>query len=419
MGFDAVGLSSNDLTAGKPFFTSQLQLQFPWISANVYDTDGKLAFSPYIITPKGSLSVGIIGLTDTTNKVLADYIVGDWETALKEQITTVENQCDLLILLSTLSIDTNKRICERYPQIDLIITADRRRGNMPPFLHKSTLLTQGTSRGKYLSQLDIEFSPKGVWPDKRGSSVDYFQKKLVDIDKQVKRITARLESGTALDAIQLSSRLSTLKKQKATTLEKLNLSQEKAAALKSRKLNAYSYQAKRVLPSYSSEKIEAIVSEITKSINNNNRAKRKKTFTEREKEILGNDTTVGYQTCSKCHPKQTEFWKTTEHATAFSTLENRGQSYNTDCLPCHVSPGTITSKSTESEKALLLSLAVERKTIGCVVCHSPVTEHIASPETSTPQRRPIEADCRRCHTFEMDDTFDYTRKIELVACPAE
>ena len=44
---------------------------------------------------------------------------------------------------------------------------------------------------------------------------------------------------------------------------------------------------------------------------------------------------LGAESCASCHQSQFDSWQSTKHATAFSTLENVGKSFDPDCIVCH------------------------------------------------------------------------------------
>jgi len=66
MHYDAVAVGRNDLAAGLSFLQNQAErAQFTWLSANlVRKSNKKPLFSASLIRQVGSLSIGIIGLTD-------------------------------------------------------------------------------------------------------------------------------------------------------------------------------------------------------------------------------------------------------------------------------------------------------------------------------------------------------------------
>lgn len=419
MGLDAVAVSSTDLSAGQSFFNSSQQEQFPWISSNVFDKDGNYAFSPHRVIKIGSLLVCVIGLTDGRRQDLTEYTINEWQNALEVQLEDLTEECDLLILLSTLDNENNKTIALKYPQIDIIISADKRRGNVRPYLSGNTLLTQVANRGRYLGQLDIDYSSGGKWQAPNAQSIDQLNKKLSTIENHIKQLHGRIEISDTNAKKTLSTRVQHFDREKAKIIEQLRVRKEELKQTAAVVKNTFQYNFKKITPSLSSPDIEKVVRQINKNVNNHNKGKKKRKLTQYDKNILLLDKTVGYKTCTGCHEKQATFWQSTAHASAFSTLEENGQSYNTDCLPCHVTPGVITTKSPDTVKSLLLTLSTDRKTIGCEVCHVSSLNHAKSPETYLPKNGPDKALCLNCHTEAMDSGFNFKDKRQRITCPSD
>ncbi len=203
-----MAVSATDLAAGEAFFNSPEIKSLPWISANIVDKQGQLVFSPHIIKQIGSVSIGIIGLTGPHNIQIPSYTITDWKTALTSQLSDIKDKCDFIIVLSNLVSSANKEISELYPSVHLVITADKKRGNVPIHQLNNTLFTQVFSRGKYLGKLDFQWSPLSIWKN----------------------------SSMAADG---------------TT-----------------NFNSFNAKVKRIVPSNKPEDVEAIVQQINKSINN-------------------------------------------------------------------------------------------------------------------------------------------------------
>ena len=75
----------------------QARATFPFISANIQDSDGNRIFDPYIIVDTEEVSVGIIGLASTFNH--SEVFVQDPMEALAEVINEVDSQSDVVVLL--------------------------------------------------------------------------------------------------------------------------------------------------------------------------------------------------------------------------------------------------------------------------------------------------------------------------------
>lgn len=170
MAYDAVAVSGNDLLAGVDFFRQARATGLPFVAANVSDKEGKLPFSAHRIKHIGPLTLGIIGLTGGTVDKNSDFIVEDWRPALREQITLLQKECTMLLVLSSLSDDENLQLQKDFQQVDLLVTADKEGRNILPQAVHNSLRLQSGSQGKYLGSLEItRFGPNEWSPAAAGS----------------------------------------------------------------------------------------------------------------------------------------------------------------------------------------------------------------------------------------------------------
>ncbi len=112
---------------------------------------------------------------------------------------------------------------------------------------------------------------------------------------------------------------------------------------------------------------------------------------------------VGTAACEDCHSDAVDFWKTTRHAQAWKTLEERGQQFDFDCISCHVTGWEKPGGSNLGNNETL-------RDVQCETCHGPGSIHVAKggeDRPSTVWRMPPEKMCAtQCHTKEHSDTFD-------------
>ena len=163
MGYDAVAVSSSDLTAGEIFFKNSKKTNFPWVSSNVFDASGNLLFEPFITRKVGKIRVGVIGLTGPGNYENDKIVISGWEEPLRRQLAGLKSKVDMLILLSNFPSSENDTIAKEFPELDVIFAADKRQGNRPPHLAGDALITQTQSRGKYLGKLSMQYNPERKW----------------------------------------------------------------------------------------------------------------------------------------------------------------------------------------------------------------------------------------------------------------
>lgn len=100
---------------------------------------------------------------------------------------------------------------------------------------------------------------------------------------------------------------------------------------------------------------------------------------------------VGDATCATCHPQAMAFWRSTGHARAFQTLEERGKQFSVECVSCHVTgfqrPGGACDIATTEG----------RRNVQCESCHGAGSVHAATANARYIDRSPSEATCTACH----------------------
>ena len=414
MSYDAVGVSSSDLDAGLEFFRNQPK-DFPWVSANIYTNGNKLLFPPYIIKTINSLTVGMIGLTGQTTHKIDDISVVDWRTVLATHLEQLKKTCDIVIALSSLKDTENRELANRFQDVDFLISSLKDRGNMVPRLIKNTMLTQCTPQGKYLGKLRLQWYPHGTWrtvpaiPSKK-----VLNQRIHGIDSEIEQLNKRNDKASA----GISQKITALKKKRSHTLQLLSeYEKTKTLEKKPEQINKYTSTFLPVKPVKTPSPVSDIVDQVKINVNDFTKTQHKillnrKNITSRESPTNGY---AGTSACAKCHQKQYESWKMTTHAHAFTTLVRKKQSFNSECLPCHVT-SNVSENSPERKRNLLLTLPPQLQAVGCEVCHGPGKKHISAPETYIPRRIPQPSVCLRCHTPKRDSDFDYEKKLTTINC---
>ena len=133
LGYAAIGVCLSDLRFGRIFW-EEVQHHSPlsFLCANlVHREEGRSLFRSFIIAHVGNLKIGIIGITGRTGFVSAEMdstICADWvlldplETARKV-IRSIEQEVDLIVMISNLSGQANKSLIERVEHIDVLMSS--------------------------------------------------------------------------------------------------------------------------------------------------------------------------------------------------------------------------------------------------------------------------------------------------------
>jgi 5'-nucleotidase len=126
MGYDAMALGPMDLSTGRQAVADRLsEAEFPIVSANaVFSGTSDLVTDPYAIVAMGDYQVGIIGLTRVPGTPRAGFAVLDPPQALSRYVAEVEEQVDIVVLLTNLKFAAAVNLVDAVPGVDLLIAAN-------------------------------------------------------------------------------------------------------------------------------------------------------------------------------------------------------------------------------------------------------------------------------------------------------
>jgi 2',3'-cyclic-nucleotide 2'-phosphodiesterase (5'-nucleotidase family) len=182
IGCHAFSPGSKDFAAGLPFVKEMQTLaNFPFISANIMDSNGNRLFDPYIITDVDGISLGIIGLA--SDFVHSDVYVQNPMESLGELVGEVESQADILLLMfDSEEADLIKIQSAGYP-IDMVIRSksktrsqDGGRRNIPAY--------SCGDRGKYLYQFDLTIAD----PQIKFTDLALYKNQLSQAEKRLNKL---------------------------------------------------------------------------------------------------------------------------------------------------------------------------------------------------------------------------------------
>ncbi len=410
MGYDAMGISPYELAAGLEFFKKiKAQSHFPWLSADIVaKATGKPLFTPLIMVEKQGMKIGIIALTgNRAAKILTDSgaEIADWRKILPGLATEMKEKSELTILLSSLTPEENNEISRDFPDINLIFQAGVSTANMAPVLQNKTLRCQTAKQGKYLGELAIKWDKSHNWAqDYRIELLDR-QRTLDRINWQLKRLGAKGDSAETEKRHPGTPRKYKFLSDKRLELEnEINNLKEKSAASPRHSTWDNQFIAMKIsLPDQP---------EVLKTVNET----RKKVNAAGKKQASGikmMQSYTGSRSCASCHQEQYRGWSGSRHGRAYSTLEEKRQQYNLNCLYCHVT-------GLDHEKSVIaLSLNENLRNVGCESCHGPGKKHINDPENQKMLRIPRAETCLACHQDEHDDAFVYEEAVRRLPCLAK
>lgn len=274
---DAVNVSEKELRYGRSFLLSNWKRsKLPLVSANLWDkTTKKTLVDPYVIVKKGTVSVGVFGLTsgNVDMGVSRDSLtVSDPVEAARSTIATLRKKgAQVVVLLSQLGKVESEDLVATVDGIDVLIVGR----NVPVLqkgrLIKNTVACYGGEQGQYLGRTIVTLGPNRRMVT--GENETFMLGPEVGEDPQMLQLVKSFE-----DAFNDFLR----KKEK-----------EKQVQADQARLEGGSHEQSP-------------------------------------------DHYVGDQVCQRCHKAEYEQWKTTKHAQAWKTLVDIKRDANPDCVKCHV-----------------------------------------------------------------------------------
>ncbi len=402
MGYNAVGISSYELTAGLDFLIRlSREVKFPWLSANlVRKSNAKVIFKAYTIVAVHNLKIGIIGLTDPMARNMlsnTDAKILPWQTVLPPLYAKLRPQTDMLILLSSLPVADNQKIAKRFNGIHLILQSEKTGKNITPKVFNHTLITQTASQGKYIGIMHITWRNSRRWGIDKPGLLKRQHNSLGRLNWRISKYEKYNHQAKSLNnypnKMYIYKRLLKLRKTAVQEIKRLTEEIKTNHGAQDPCTFKNSFIAMETsMPD--DQRVKELVETLNKRINAMGMAK-----VRINKNLL--NKYGGWQSCGTCHPKILAAWKNTRHAGAYETLVNKNRQFDLDCIYCHVT-GISRKNAVDA-----LSLKASLLEVGCEACHGPGKRHSKDPKRFRLTAKPAALLCRTCHTRERDNSFDY------------
>lgn len=171
IGYDAVAVGNHELDKGlKKLFELSDQANFPFMSANlVWRRSGKRVFQPYMFFEAGDITVALLALTTegivgrVRPSAVAPLAANDPVSTAAELVPQLRRQAQAVVLLTHIGIESDRRVANRVPGIDLIVGGDSHSLLEVPEIVKNpdsrrpTYIVQAGSYARYLGRADLVF----------------------------------------------------------------------------------------------------------------------------------------------------------------------------------------------------------------------------------------------------------------------
>ncbi|MGQ8871443.1 bifunctional metallophosphatase/5'-nucleotidase [Paenibacillus sp. TSA_86.1] len=162
-GYDAITIGNNE---GLTFTPDQLAQSYtgllcPIVCGNVFEQDTghpPAWMKPWSIIEKGPFRIGLLGATAPFNTFyeLMGWQVTDPVETLKDQVKTLREHVDIIIVLSHLGLSTDKRLAEQVTGIDVILGGHTHHVLEEPLVIGKTVLGAAGKFGQWLGKVVLE-----------------------------------------------------------------------------------------------------------------------------------------------------------------------------------------------------------------------------------------------------------------------
>jgi 2',3'-cyclic-nucleotide 2'-phosphodiesterase (5'-nucleotidase family) len=187
IGYDAMAVGNHEFDFGRERLAlSRAQANFPFLSANIVEGGGKLAFTPYVVRTLGGVRVGILGLTtrlvpswESPSRISGLRFTDSVESARRYvPILRGRERCDLVLVVTHQGFERDPEtgadrgrgdenqayaLSTEVSGIDLLLTGHTHMV-IDPRRVGSTWISQPGRFGNTLTRFDVTISRKdGVW----------------------------------------------------------------------------------------------------------------------------------------------------------------------------------------------------------------------------------------------------------------
>ncbi len=198
IGYDAINIGEVDLQADSEFL-----YKHPFLSSNLR-SNGKepVSFRSSIFKEFDGFKVAIFGLSDPNSISPVKFFLEDPVESAQRVLESIQTESNLIICLTNLSLEGNKRLAQMTDGIDIIIGGQPQEPLSQPILIKDTLIFYGGTYGQYVGQ--IELTIQDLKRPFKFSNLHVKSLVLEDLENLERRIQNKLTEESAKDPWSLS-----------------------------------------------------------------------------------------------------------------------------------------------------------------------------------------------------------------------
>ena len=188
IGCDAMNVGQYEILNGLSFLKHMSEsTKIPFVSSNLKSiNDGKLIFEPYKIVQRGSIKIGIIGVTNLLPDTSSTLIADDYIASANNYARILNDKVDIIIALVNTDRGTQNQLIENIPDVDFIVTSgstNMTRNNISNNENGPYLYSCG-KQGKYLITLDVSINSN----NEPFIDISAEEKKIKSINKRFERL---------------------------------------------------------------------------------------------------------------------------------------------------------------------------------------------------------------------------------------
>ncbi|MDP3938948.1 MAG: multiheme c-type cytochrome, partial [Deltaproteobacteria bacterium] len=399
LGVAVVNLGADDLAAGSALaLEGSRGIGAVPISANLFEKEAnrKTLTQAATILEAGGVRVAFLGIADPAS--LGEEAAGllrAEEPLNRVRVTVAELQAeaDVVILLSTLPLASNRALAAKVAGLDLVIGAvgsGEGENVVVPERAGNSLVVQVKPLGEFVGRIDLTLPPRGA------KSEEGFQ----DVTPEDPIWGMPPEGGAPGGGISFGDDLD-LRGAPARESAR-SVPPVPPPAPGTIRHTVYAIGS----PLVEDAGIQRLMNEYKLKVAEMNR----NAPVTAERIPTDGPAYAGAEACKSCHAPVHEFVGTLAHARAYATLEKRNSQFDLECVGCHVTgwdkPGGF------NHPAAVGNL----KDVQCEACHGPGSVHIASGGARGVGNMHAEVPretCLGCHTPEHSTRFAPEEKVYL------
>jgi 2',3'-cyclic-nucleotide 2'-phosphodiesterase (5'-nucleotidase family) len=161
-GLDLATLGNHEFDFGDDVLLQRMrEAKWQWVISNVIDTRTERPIggaAPYFVTTFGPLKVGFIGLVLTTAEIARERLthtrlVDPFAAAAKYVPALKARGASIIVAVTHLAFDDDRRLAQRFPDIDLVIGGHE---HFPiTATENGTLISKAGSEARWVARIDV------------------------------------------------------------------------------------------------------------------------------------------------------------------------------------------------------------------------------------------------------------------------